>query len=222
MMARSKDLISTTTLLDTLPDRRNDERLVTIQRQIADLYKRQEAERRREKDLLDQLGAFKPVSPLDRLADDLMQDPAASISVLGTHSLRDELVVVQRTLEGVRLAIQRGGEQLLHQEADLDGRACQHMAQLHPHNVRHTLNAMLRLHRSVATQQGLREELNRRGVERTSHLVPHFHRDFVSGLTDLHSYLSGCFREAAGVGFITESERANLTTGVLDELDLNG
>lgn len=109
--------------------------------------------------------------------------------------------------------------QILQQEAERDGWACSVLKPAHRRNVRVTLNAQLALHRAVTQQESLRDALVKKGYSRTSQLIPHFHGDFVSGLSDPNSWLCGDLRIARDGGFLSEAERIGLVRGDIESLD---
>ncbi len=205
-------------VFDSLPDRSKDEILgALVKRQDALRTRLQDSQQRIDtiqQDLRQAQSAFSA----ERIAEALLDNPSAEMAELQT--LPDELRMLDKTLDGLRRAIQQGEQDILHREAELDAAACRTVKVLHRHNVRATINAMIRLHQSILTQEDLRVELNRRGVQQTGHLQPFVHENFLTGATDIHSWLSGQLRELVYWQLLTEDERLALQQGTLTELDL--
>ena len=147
----------------------------------------------------------------------LLADPMAEVDL--SDGLHEEYQKVLSDKEIVRKALVALDAQILQQEAERDAWACSMLKPAHRANVRATLNAQIVLHRAVMKQESLREGLVGKGYSRTSHLVPHYHGDFRSGLGDPNTWLSGDLRLARDEGFLSEAERIGLMRGDIETLD---
>ncbi|WHZ27615.1 MAG: hypothetical protein OJF51_002412 [Nitrospira sp.] len=205
-------------VFDSLPDRSADDILrALVTRQNTLRSRLHDSQQRIDTIQQDLLRAQSAISA-ERIAEALLENPSVEMGELQT--LHDELRMLDKTVDGLRRAILQGDQDILNREAELDAAACRTVKVLHRHNVRATINAMLHLHQSIRTQEDLRLELNRRGVQRTGHLPPFVHVNFLNGVEDIHSWLSGQLRELVYWQFLTESERLALQQGTLTELDL--
>lgn len=205
-------------VLDALPDRSADEKLQALLSRQTSLRNRLHDSQQRIDTIQQTLSTAQEARSTERIAQALLENPTAGVEELQT--LADELNSLRQTLDGLHRAIQQGEQDILNREAELDAAACRTVGSLHRHNVRATINAMLRLHQSIVDQNDLRLELNRRGVQRTGHLQPFAHENFMTGASDIHSWLSGQLRELVSWKLLTEDERLALQQGTLAELNL--
>lgn len=218
---KNQQTIGTTlTALDMLPDRSQDDGLRTLRARQDALRSRLVDSERRMDSIQQSLAASSKALNLERLTAALIEDPNAHIGISDT--LRSELNELSQVCDGLRRAIEHGDQETMHREAELDGEACRIVATLHRQNVRATINVMLALHRSIRQQQDLRAELNKRGVHRTSSLIPFAHENFETGADDIHSWLAGQLRELVGAQVLSEDERIALQRGEIIELDVDG
>lgn len=205
-------------VLDLLPDRSEDEALGALIKRQEALRSRLHQGEQRIATIQQKLLTAQSAISAERLAEALLENPSAEMEEL--QPLHNELNMLVQSADALRLAIQQGEREILHYEAELDAAACRTVSELHRHNVRATINAMLRLHQAIRKQDELRVELARRGVGRTGHLQPFGHSHFMEGPEDIYSWLSSQMRELVGWHFLTEHERLALQQGTLSELDL--
>lgn len=210
--------VSSTDLLNSIEDRRSYPKLNDLHKRLQRLRERRDAEMRNREDVLNRLNHVHHSFSLDRLAETFINDPTASN--LDARSAREELLHIDKMIEGLNLAIQQTHRDIVQVESQADADACKAVRPLHRQNVRKTINSMLVLQRAIEAQQDLIRQLQRRGVERTGWLVPLFPVEFAEGTDDPNSHLSNYLRGAVDQGAMTEAERLTLVNGSLHELDL--
>lgn len=193
------------------------EKISVLRDQIAALRARQSEASRQQEALFDVLRMARSTSPVHTLAALLMEDPAAQpIEAPGVQS---QLHDVQLLLESITRAITAKEAEIVAVSAEADAAACREVLPTHRSNVRATINAVLALHRAITAQDELRMDLNRKGVERTSQLIPLYPSQFRDGMGDPNSWLSSFMRNAVADGFISEPERIAIMTGDAGALD---
>jgi hypothetical protein len=193
-------------LLDTVPLRWENPAVDALAQKEADLRARDLREEQRENEIYEAFA--KQSNPVDALADALVENPAITSAELAAH--RDELARIRSTRQAIAKAIDVVQLDARNLRAQLDSDACRLVAPVHRRNCRKTINALLALHRSIAAQQALREQLRAKGVHYTEVLQPCFPPEFLAGPDDVNSRLSLFLFSAVEQGTMSEAERIDL------------
>jgi hypothetical protein len=203
-------------LLDDVPLRSENPHVRAIARKEADLRARDQWEEQREQEIYAAL-ATNP-SQLDALADALVENPAINAAELA--ATRDELARIRSTRQAIAKALDTVRVDTMNLRAQLDSDACRLVTPIHRRNCRNTINALLALHRSIAVQQTLRDNLRDKGVTYTESLQPCFPAEWLAGTDDPYSRLHMFLFNAWEQGFINESEYTDLVRQRIAQLPI--